>query len=184
MKNVFVDFIIDLYNEVPLFVYGGLLLVFFIGVFIVIRHFGYKRGLYYTYRLLLTEYIFFILCSTILLRSYNGYHAYEFRPFWSYKAIIEGRTDLLPENVMNVLVFVPVGLLIGCGFRGLNWWKTMLIGLCVSALIEAMQYYLMRGFSEADDVIHNTFGCMMGYWLFLLLRKAYEKFSKRPVAVL
>lgn len=64
---------------------------------------------------------------------------------------------------MNVLAFIPIGLLLGT-FKGMKWWHVLLIGLCFSMLIELLQLILKRGLTEIDDVVHNVVGCMMGYW--------------------
>lgn len=40
-----------------------------------------------------------------------------------------------------------------------------IIGCGISVTIESLQFFLMRGFSEFDDVMHNTLGCMIGYVL-------------------
>jgi glycopeptide antibiotics resistance protein len=105
------------------------------------------------------------MCSTVLFRPIHEKHKHDFRPFWSYEAIHEGRSQLLLENVMNVVAFVPIGLLLGCGFRNMTWWKVLLIGCIVSVSIETMQFYFKRGFAETDDVMHNVLGCLIGYFL-------------------
>ena len=40
-----------------------------------------------------------------------------------------------------------------------------LMGCGISVTIEALQFFFMRGFSEVDDVMHNTIGCILGYIL-------------------
>ena len=77
--------------------------------------------------------------------------------------LLNGREDLLAENIMNVVVFIPVGLLLSIAFKQVTWWKALLIGCCFSVTIEALQFFLMRGFSELDDVMHNTLGCLIGW---------------------
>ena len=64
---------------------------------------------------------------------------------------------------MNVVAFVPIGLLLGVVFRNIKWWRVLLIGGCISISIEILQLITKRGFSEIDDVIHNVFGCMVGF---------------------
>ena len=63
---------------------------------------------------------------------------------------------------MNVLAFIPIGLLLGT-FKGMKWWHVLLIGLCFSLLIELLQLVLKRGLTEFDDGVHNVVGCMMGF---------------------
>ena len=131
---------------------------------------GFKIGLRYSVALLLIEYIFLIFCSTVIFRATGEIRQYDFHPFWSYKAIQEGRDDLLAENIMNVVVFIPVGLLLSIAFKQMTWWKVLLIGCGISVTIESLQFFFMRGFSELDDVMHNTLGCLLGYGIMTILR--------------
>lgn len=74
---------------------------------------------------------------------------------------------------MNVVVFIPVGLLLGSAFKQMTWWKALLIGCSISITIEALQFWFMRGFSEVDDVMHNTVGCIMGYIIYSILVRIF-----------
>lgn len=153
----------DSYSKLPTWVYDSLLVLLCVGAVMAFLSFGTRKGGRMTLRLLLTEYVIMIFCSTIFFRSVMNERQYDFHPFWSYAAIDDGRGDLLEENIMNFLVFVPVGVLLGCGFRSITWRKVMLIGGCLSVSIEMLQLITKRGFSEFDDVMHNTVGCMIGY---------------------
>ena len=75
---------------------------------------------------------------------------------------------------MNVVVFIPVGLLLSIAFKQVTWWKALLIGCCISVTIEALQFFLMRGFSELDDVMHNTLGCLIGFGFMIILRIIFK----------
>lgn len=144
-------------------VYEGLLSAFCLGVVVFVAWKGFKTGLRYSAILLLVEYIFFLFCPTVIFRTPGETRQYDFYLFWSYQAIQDGREDLLAENIMNVVVFVPVGLLFGIAFKQMTWWKALLIGCSISITIEALQFWFMRGFSEVDDVMHNTVGCLIGW---------------------
>ena len=163
MRDEFERYIISLYQDIPQEVYEGLLSVFCIGLVVFIAWKGFKTGFRYSAILLLVEYIFLIFCSTIIFRTTGETRQYDFHPFWSYKAIQDGRVDLLAENIMNVVVFIPVGLLLGIAFKQVTWWKALLVGCSISVTIESLQFFLMRGFSELDDVMHNTVGCLIGW---------------------
>ena len=45
------------------------------------------------------------------------------------------------------------------------------MALCFSATIEAAQYIFALGLCELDDVISNTLGAMVGYWIWIGLKK-------------
>lgn len=164
MREQFRQYIINLYQDIPQEVYEGLLSVFCLGLVVFIAWKGFKTGLRYSVALLLIEYIFLIFCSTVIFRPTGETRQYDFHPFWSYQAIQDGREELLAENIMNVVVFIPVGLLLGIAFKQMTWWKALLIGCSISVTIESLQFFFMRGFSELDDVMHNTVGCLIG-WL-------------------
>lgn len=157
MREQFRQYIINLYQDIPQEVYEGLLSVFCMGLVVFIAWKGLKKGLRYSAALLLVEYIFLLFCSTVIFRATGETRQYDFHPFWSYD-----RPELLVENIMNVVVFIPVGLLIG---KQVSWWKALLIGCSISVTIESLQFWFMKGFSEVDDVMHNTLGCILGYLL-------------------
>ena len=174
MREQFRTYIVRLYQNIPTEVYEGLLSVFCIGLVVFIAWKGFKSGLRYSAILLLVEYIFLLFCSTVFFRTPGDTRQYDFQPFWSYQAIQEGREDLLAENIMNVVVFIPVGLLLGIAFKQMTWWKALLIGCSISVTIEALQFFFMRGFSEVDDVMHNTLGCLIGFGFMIILRIIFK----------
>ena len=77
---------------------------------------------------------------------------------------------------MNVVVFIPVGMILGSLLRvkgsstseatkSMTWFVVLMIGCGISVAIESLQFFMMRGFAEVDDVMHNTLGCILGYIL-------------------
>ena len=161
MREQFRQYIINLYQDIPQEVYEGLLSIFCIGLVVFIAWKGFKTGLRYSATLLLIEYIFFLFCSTVIYRTTSELRKYDFHPFWSYD-----RSDLLIENIMNVIVFIPVGMILGSLLRVKgSCLVVLLIGCSISITVESLQFCLMRGFSEVDDVMHNTLGCILGYIL-------------------
>ena len=52
----------------------------------------------------------------------------------------------------------------------------LLIGCSISVTIEALQFWFMKGFSEVDDVMHNTVGCLIGY---MLVKGSCDLWNKR-----
>lgn len=164
MKELFIQYLIDLYQSVPQEVYEGLLSVFCLGLVVFVAWKGLKTGFRYSAILLLVEYVFLLFCSTVIFRATGETRQYDFHPFWSYD-----RPDLLTENIMNVVVFISVGLLLGIAFKTMTWWKVLLIGCGISVTIESLQFFFMRGFSELDDVMHNTIGGMIGYGMYKMV---------------
>lgn len=116
--NQFWDYAFNLYRTIPLDIYEGIISIFSIGFVVFVAWKGFRMGLRYTVALLLVEYVFLIFCSTVFLRAASTVKRFDWHPFWSYKAIHEGRAELLPENIMNVVAFVPMGIMLGLKEHG------------------------------------------------------------------
>lgn len=145
----------------------GFLVVIVVGTVLLLAFMGVKKGLRWSAGLMLLEYLFLLLLLAVLLRKVQDYREYSLTPFWSYRAIRDGVKFLSTQNFANVLAFVPIGLLLGCAFGRMKWWKVLLIGGGFSVLIETLQFFLKRGFAEFDDVFHNVVGCLIGYGVYM-----------------
>ena len=119
--------------------------------------------------LLMIGWIAVILLGTLGQRVERGNHAEPIlTPFHSYLAVLHGgNRELYRANFMNAVLFYPAGLL-GCEVLPKRWkkaWKIVLV-TCIFALvsigIEYGQYRFALGLAEADDVIHNTLGALLG----------------------
>ena len=165
--ELYVDTLI---SSIPHFVYEGLLSIFLVGALLLLFH-NEKERWKDILLLFLIVYILYIYSSTLFCRDVVEERRMELMPFWSY-----AHPGLFEENVMNVLVFLPVGVLTGITIKGVKWWKVLLIGSCISISIELFQLLFQKGCCDVDDVIHNTLGCMIGYGLFSLIRCAVKSF--------
>jgi glycopeptide antibiotics resistance protein len=71
----------------------------------------------------------------------------------------------------NIIMFTPFGFL-GIVFLKLNDFKTLIINfLSAIILIESLQYFTRFGVFDIDDIILNTVGVTLGFWI-------YNKFFK------
>ena len=130
---------------------------------------------------LLTEYFFLVLCSTVICRVSHEERHIEIMPFWNYPDIwnrVDYPGDLI-EVLLNIALFVPIGLLLGgIGFKTK---KILLSGICLSGIIEVSQFAFCKGLCETDDVMHNSVGAFLGYLGFLGIlkgkRRLFSKFS-------
>ena len=178
MGDKFEYYVTSLIESIPNVVYEGLLLLLCIGSVILLVWKG-KRAFKYFVWLCLSEYVFLLYCSTLIFRSSRTARSISLLPFWSYAHIQAGdKQGLLPENIMNVLVFIPLGLLLGMACKKKIWWKILGIGLLISFSIEVLQFCFMKGHCELDDVIHNTIGCFLGYCLVVVGKKLVQIFIR------
>ena len=173
MREEFKLYVSSLFNAIPNYIYVGLLALLCLGLILILVLKREGLGKFIS-RLLLAEYLVLLFCSMILFRRVDDERKFLFELFWSYQ-----KPELLVQNVMNVIAFIPVGFLLGSSYRLASWRRTLIIGAFISVIIESIQFFLKRGFSEFDDIIHNTFGCIVGYVFYCLARFVFEKFPKR-----
>lgn len=166
--------------QIPDYVYEGLACIFCISSVILLTCKGIKDGARYSFVILFFEYVFLILCSTVVFRDTLLERKYDFHLFWSYKAIIEGgRTSLIYENILNIVLFIPVGLLLRAVLQKKRLFRTVIVSIFISIIIEILQFSLKKGFSELDDVIHNTLGCVIGYGIAKMIILSFMSLNNR-----
>ena len=79
--------------------------------------------------------------------------------------------------VGNIALFVPFGFLFPFvsekrNFkRSVNFFVTLLVTVLFCILIEGIQLVSKVGVFDVDDIIMNTFGSVVGYGLYRIVRK-------------
>lgn len=126
-----------------------------------------------TWGLLALGYGVLILYVTVFSRPSNSQIAYSLWPFSSYVQIENGDNYLLPQVVMNVVVFIPVGFLIRATSKEWSCGKAIAYGTLLSVAVETLQLVLLKGTAEVDDVIHNTLGSYIGVLIFIGVKKVH-----------
>ena len=122
-----------------------------------------------------------ILYATILNRT-PGDYALVLTPFAAFIAARQ-QPERYRSLLMNVFLFFPLGLTLSNALprRWRRWVRsllTTLIGCLLSTGIEYAQYRYALGMAEADDVICNTLGALIGS-ASLLVAHAIEKSRER-----
>lgn len=141
-----------------------LLLTVFIATLAVSRMAAKRRWTQAVLIALLCTYIFFILLITLISRIPAAEPIVMLIPFWSwYEVIAHHDKGLFYEIILNVLFFMPVGVLMR--LLGGTGRHVVIFCLCLSFGIELTQYFTCLGFCDIwDDVIHNSVGGTLG-WL-------------------
>ena len=83
-----------------------------------------------------------------------------------------GAWPLIYHVVGNLAWFVPLGALL----RKRNALMALLAGAGTSACIELMQYLLMTGVTDVDDVLLNALGALLGWSLARLMLAIFPCF--------
>ena len=154
-------------ERVPFEFYWGFWGLFIVGLLLLIWWKRLWLGLRYGAVLLLVEWVFLILCAIVFFREAGAERRIQLEPFRSYWDYGEHSyfMEMFGENILNVLLFVPIGFLAGCGLQEMTVKRVLLFGGGLSIFIELLQFTFKKGFCETDDVIHNVLGCLIGYGL-------------------
>jgi len=81
---------------------------------------------------------------------------------------------LTGENILNVVIFVPLGIYAGILFKRWIFTKKILFFFSLSLLVEVLQYIFRLGIFDVTDIITNTFGGVIGLILFKAIEKAFN----------
>ena len=116
----------------------------------------------YIFSISFGAYIAAVLWITLFSRFGNEYRGFLL-PFHSYVEILKGDWKFLLENIGNVVLFVPFGIVLkSVGIEKLK--RAAVVGSVVSLLVETLQFTFALGTFECDDLFHNTLGVVIGAW--------------------
>lgn len=129
---------------------------------------------------LFVVYLGCVLYMTLFSRSYEK-RELSLIPF-SVFMLAQTYPDVYNQIAMNVLMFVPFGILLPYVLNHRIKYKiavTIALGLLISSLIEVSQYIFMRGLAETDDLIFNTLGVCIGTLSYLLYSSLLRRHIKK-----
>lgn len=117
----------------------------------------------YVFCIIFGGYIAAVLWITLFSRIGTEFRNFLL-PFHSYLEISKGNRKFLLENIGNIVMFMPLGIAIKC--FGKNKIQEAAIGGAIfSFCIEMIQFIFALGTFEFDDLLHNTLGVVLGFWL-------------------
>lgn len=90
---------------------------------------------------------------------------------------------VLPEHygvLLNVLLFVPFGVLLTLALRRPWWWATTAAALVASTLIEQAQWRWLERDGSWGDVAANTVGALVGAVAVSLSSRGRARPARRP----
>ena len=75
------------------------------------------------------------------------------------------------EMLINLVLFVPFGLFVGALAPTWAWWRAGIAALATSLALETVQHLLSTGSFDTTDLIVNTAGALVGWVIFLVVRR-------------
>lgn len=79
------------------------------------------------------------------------------------------------ENYLNILLFVPIGCLVGLVAKKYRLICAVLVGLFVSETIECSQLIWHRGTFDVNDLFNNTVGALLGGLIAIAVIKGAQR---------
>lgn len=89
--------------------------------------------------------------------------------------IVNDPVGYLKNTVLNIILFIPMGFLLPALWKEYRSFKaTLFFGFCVTLMIEILQIFTFR-LTDIDDLITNTLGMAVGYYLWKMSAKRIVK---------
>ena len=163
---------------IPILVMGVLLY----GIFWVLMKKGItkrQKKIYqsWIFGMLLSLEITVIFAMTLYGRAIGTEREIHLVPFASYiEAFQPDNIVPLLQIIMNILMFVPLGILLPLNFTCFEKSKSViLIALVISGAIESIQGILSIGVFDVDDILGNVSGAAIGILCYRTLRRLKKR---------
>ena len=131
-----------------------------------------KGKLHQGLRVLLAVYLIFTFYLTVVSRVSLGKDYIRTEWLEGYKSFHDVYAS--SENYLNILLFVPIGYLVGLVARKFRLLCAVLVGLFVSETIECAQLIWQRGTFDVNDLMNNTIGAMVGGGIVVVVMSCYK----------
>lgn len=113
--------------------------------------------------ILLVSYITMMIQMAILFRPWGMIHEIDVIPFDTYGGV----RYIILYATANAVIFLPIGILLPLIWKKMNSLKWILLtGFLGSLFIETSQFILQCGVVQTEDLIMNTAGAGIGYWIY------------------
>ncbi len=118
-------------------------------------------------KVMFVEYLVLLFCSTVILRDESPHAGVKYMLFAGY---LNGSMFVLKDALMNMAIFIPIGFCSSVFLRYPKWLKILLLSISLSCTIELSQFLLSRGWCDTNDVMNNSIGGLIGYYIYRLWR--------------
>ncbi|MCI8750270.1 MAG: VanZ family protein [Lachnospiraceae bacterium] len=141
-------------------------LIFIIPAILILNHTLFKQN---NLNKVIMVFVFAFYCMAVF--SITGISSYNtIRIDFSFNLIpladiINNPAGYIINTILNIILFMPMGFLvpsIWTEYHSLK--KTIFMGFAVSVIIEILQIFTFR-LTDIDDLITNTFGTFLGYYI-------------------
>lgn len=129
--------------------------------------------------LLFSFYVSQVIGVTLLNRTITEEARYDLNMIDVYRIAFAGNSVFLTQLVGNVIMFVPLGIFLPiCFKRARGVLRILLLSFLASLFIETTQLYTHTGLFELVDLLNNTLGGLIGYFIFKIFYFIRNCFAK------
>ena len=106
-------------------------------------------------------------------------------PFFSViYAVNSGHTTAMYLIILNIILFVPMGVLLPCVFKKAEpFWVTALLSLGATLTIEMIQIFLPGRAFDIDDVLFNAIGAVLGYAFYAAFTRIFKQKKRKKCEI-
>ena len=122
----------------------------------------------------------FLSSMNVNERLIRGLKIFE---FYQIEAEIGELTKAIILDILNMIIFIPFGILLAHCFKKNKILKTLLVSFVFIVLIELFQLYSIIGAFMLNDLLINIFGSLIGCIIYMLVIKK-EKYNVYNVLLL
>lgn len=156
--------------------------------FLLRRRFPFRRqvaGFFFGACILVICYVTVVDQMILNLQNYgtifSSYHNLNLIPLQFLLEVKAGNTRSLTQAIANILMFLPLGFILPVALPHLRRLsRTTLCACAISFTIELIQYFIGRAI-DIDDLLLNTLGGVLGYFLYMAASKLLFLRSKRAL---
>lgn len=113
--------------------------------------------------------------------AYNLVPLKEITRYFRYYRTL-GMTLFLINIVGNIAAFMPFGFFLPIiSRRSRKWYNTVSFGLVFSLTLETLQLVLRVGSFDVDDMLLNTIGAALGFWVYKLVQRTRVRMRRRQL---
>lgn len=137
----------------------------------------------------LVLYLGIVLLITVVTREPSGQYEIQLKPLSSIIRFSYINREIL-RDVLNLLLFVPVGMILYFRVQGrYKAWLVIIASFLFCLVIELVQLIFQLGCFDVDDLIFNTLGglcgcLMMGFWHSVMSKGGWKKTTLKILVIL
>lgn len=153
-----------------------------IALILLYTFYFYRRWKTQGKRVLFINTVFYVYLSFVLYFTLMPFittlpnaftSSYQWMNMNAFEDVIYGRGDFYKQIVLNIMMTIPFGFFMGIMKK--SFLKATFLTILLSVSIELIQPFGAGRISDITDVITNTTGGVIGYYLFIFFKPITEK---------